>query len=232
MTRPEKLGDVIAAQVRKFRRAQDMSIRELSERCSELGAPGLTAASLSNIERGQAENARRGRRQVTVDELLVLAYALSVPPVALLLPLGDADRVAVIPGVEVHPHLALKWINGDVPTIGSDRRVTGDLKMHQQASLPLVLYAEHDRLSDEAYDRKTQVALTVRRAGSDSADAKNARDEYKRALTDWANWQRHMDQLGVKPPAIGPVFLNAMRDVGIDVSGFAQMQVEDEDDAG
>lgn len=74
----QSLGDVLAGRIRRYRKARGLSIRQLSERCSELGAPQLTVASLSNIERGQKVGALRQRREVLVTELAVLADALTV----------------------------------------------------------------------------------------------------------------------------------------------------------
>ncbi len=68
----------VASNIRRLRKARGLSIAKLAERCEELGAPWLQAASLSNIERnpeGGNPEARQARR-VTVDETFVLAQAL------------------------------------------------------------------------------------------------------------------------------------------------------------
>jgi transcriptional regulator with XRE-family HTH domain len=109
---PPTVADTIAQRVRKFRLRRDWSVRELAEECANLGAPQLTAASLANIERGQDPNAKRKRRDVTVEELVILGYALQVPPILLMVPLGDADEVELVPGVAVHPYDAALWISG------------------------------------------------------------------------------------------------------------------------
>lgn len=112
MTQPPTVGDAIAERVRLYRLKRDWSVRRLAEECAKHGAPQLTAASLGNIERGVDPSAKRKRRDVTVDELMVLAYVLDVPPAMLMLPLGDSTTVEVCPGVEVESYTALQWMAG------------------------------------------------------------------------------------------------------------------------
>jgi transcriptional regulator with XRE-family HTH domain len=104
---------VIAARVRKYRLIRDWSVRRLAEECAKRGAAQLTAASLGNIERGVDPDAKRKRREVTVEELLILAYVLDVPPVALLLPI-ESSKVEPVPGVQVETIIAMKWIDGSI----------------------------------------------------------------------------------------------------------------------
>ena len=112
MTKAPTASEAIAAAVRKYRQQRDWSVRELAEKCASLGATTLTQASLTNIERGLTSG-RRGSRAVTVDELLVLAYVLDVPPALLMLPLGDANHVEICPGIDVDPYTALQWLVGN-----------------------------------------------------------------------------------------------------------------------
>lgn len=72
------LSDAIASQIRRYRLAKNWSVRQLAEECARLGAPQLTASSLTNIERGQDENAKRPGRRVLVEELDVIQRALAV----------------------------------------------------------------------------------------------------------------------------------------------------------
>jgi transcriptional regulator with XRE-family HTH domain len=108
------VGDFIAAGIRTHRLRMGLSIRQLAEECAKRGAPQLTAASLSNIERGQDENAKRKRRDVSVEELLVLAYILDAIPADLLF-CSAGSEVEVVPGVVTHPYVAWKWLLGMVP---------------------------------------------------------------------------------------------------------------------
>ena len=78
-------SDIVADRVQQIRRRRGLTAQELAERCAELGMSKLSAAAISNIETGRRVDGRR-RRDVTVDEWLVLAVALSVHPVDLLIP--------------------------------------------------------------------------------------------------------------------------------------------------
>jgi hypothetical protein len=93
---------------------RELSVRQLAELCAKNGAPQLTEASLGNIERGQDPNARRKPRDVSVDELLVLAYVLDARPAELMF--GWNRTVEVAPNVPVHPYVAWGWLLGIIPT--------------------------------------------------------------------------------------------------------------------
>lgn len=54
-------------------------MRQLAERCAEIGAHNLTQQVLTNIETGHPGKDGNRRRKVTVDELLDLARAFDVP---------------------------------------------------------------------------------------------------------------------------------------------------------
>jgi len=62
-----------------------MTARDLAERCDKLGMP-LSPTVISDIETGRPDADGRRVRRLNVDELLVLAVALSVHPVDLLIP--------------------------------------------------------------------------------------------------------------------------------------------------
>ena len=77
--------------VRRFRKRNGWSVTDLAERCIEIGegAERLTAPIIENIEHGRRRGGER-TRNITVDELMALAYALAVPPAALMPNLGDS----------------------------------------------------------------------------------------------------------------------------------------------
>ena len=79
-------SDIIASQVRKRRRQVNMNRQQLAERCASIGAPQITVAALTNIETGRPDKDGKRRREVTVEELLALAHALSINPVDLMVP--------------------------------------------------------------------------------------------------------------------------------------------------
>ncbi len=69
---------VIAARVRARRRLIGLNRQQLAERCANAGTSRLTLAALTNIETGRPDSQGRRRREITVEELLVLAAALGV----------------------------------------------------------------------------------------------------------------------------------------------------------
>jgi transcriptional regulator with XRE-family HTH domain len=85
-----------------MRKNRGLSVTELAEKCAVLGSPQITAAVIENIEHGRRKNGER-TRDITVDELIILADALMVGP-GLLLPEmisqyeygDDADRDLVL----------------------------------------------------------------------------------------------------------------------------------------
>jgi transcriptional regulator with XRE-family HTH domain len=77
-------SDTVGANVRMMRKNRGLSVAELAEKCADLGSPQITAAVIENIEHGRRKNGDR-TRDVTVDELIILADALMVGP-GLLLP--------------------------------------------------------------------------------------------------------------------------------------------------
>lgn len=81
-----------------------MSAQQLADRTAELGYP-LTRSTIASLESG-----RRGT--VTLADLLVLAMALDVPPVALVFPVGRVASVEPLPGVTDDPLAAAEWWSG------------------------------------------------------------------------------------------------------------------------
>lgn len=78
-------SDLAGTHIRLMRKARGWSVTDLAARCAELGDRGgrLTGPVIENIEHGRRKNGER-TRDITVDELLILAEALSVPPGTLL----------------------------------------------------------------------------------------------------------------------------------------------------
>jgi hypothetical protein len=118
----ETPSDVVAERVKAARKGR-FTVAQLAKRCAELGATGLTEQALYNIETGRPDKQGRRRRAVTVDELLALAYALSVAPVHLLIPIDDElQPFHHIPKTAVRAGRARAWVRGDDP-LSTDRRV-------------------------------------------------------------------------------------------------------------
>lgn len=118
VTNEPTVSDSVAERVQQVRKKRGWTVKQLAERCAELGAPELTAQALYNLENGRRDDSGRRRRDVTVDELLKLAYVLSVAPVHLLVPPVDGNEVVpyrFIEGVTTTPGFARAWIRGQSP---------------------------------------------------------------------------------------------------------------------
>ncbi len=95
-----------------------MNRAALAQECKNLGWPALTEAALSNIETGRRNADGQRRREVSVDEWLVLAAALRIPPATLLLPVADAAKVRLFGDVEAATDRVLEWITIGFPPDG------------------------------------------------------------------------------------------------------------------
>jgi len=107
-----RASDLIATQLKQLRARRGLTVKELAARCRELGGSDLTANVLTNIE--------VRRRDVSADELLLLALALDVAPTHLLAPPpGSTTGLAVTPDVVATPEAAALWIRGDAALLPS-----------------------------------------------------------------------------------------------------------------
>jgi len=74
----ETPSDEVAAKIRDARKVLGLTMAELAERS------GLSRNIVSDIENGRTGSGRKGRRAVTIDELVVISRALGCAPAALL----------------------------------------------------------------------------------------------------------------------------------------------------
>ncbi|MCU1614798.1 MAG: hypothetical protein JWO98_2338 [Frankiales bacterium] len=70
--------------------------------------PSLDRSAIANIERGR-------RQRIGVDEWLVLAYVLGIPPVAMLVEFVGQPLAEIAPKVTVGTEQALRWLLGEMP---------------------------------------------------------------------------------------------------------------------
>ena len=115
-------GEHVAHTVRKFREARNLGYAELSRRLATVGRK-IPPLALRRIEAGE--------RRVDVDDLVALALALDVAPVALLLPSDRESFRRVVANGDPYPwqHIWL-WGTGLQP-------LSGDLVTFIRDSNPL-----------------------------------------------------------------------------------------------
>jgi len=193
---------VVAQRLKESRRRHGWTAKQLAEQCAKAGATYLTAAVLANIESGRPDLNGKRRRDITVDELLLLAFILDVAPLYLLgLPASTAGTTAV----EITPNRAvsdpdelLRWLRGDQALPGTDARLYYSVALErmpapdteqtlaeyarsvlQDRAKELVsqFHAETDKLAERAHE---QIAHLV--AGAEDALSKGASTEELMAL--------------------------------------------------
>jgi transcriptional regulator with XRE-family HTH domain len=113
-------SDLIAQRVRDLRKARGMTAADLAKRCAEAGMPRLTAQALYKLE---GQRSKRTPRPITVDELLVLAYALDIAPAYLVSGLDDATMIPVTPALSVSALEVRNWMLGMQVLEGGDEEL-------------------------------------------------------------------------------------------------------------
>ncbi|MGH3403796.1 MAG: helix-turn-helix domain-containing protein [Streptosporangiaceae bacterium] len=107
-----RASDLIGQRVKAIRDARGWSAEQLASRCAEIGAPEVTRSVIANIETGRRDTTGKRRREVTVDEMLTLAYALEVQPLVLFVPLSGDETLQVTTTTQLGVIDALAWVDG------------------------------------------------------------------------------------------------------------------------
>lgn len=177
----ETLSDVVARRIVLFRKRRDMTRDQLAARCAELGYPALTSPALANIETGRRNAEGVRRREVSVDELMILAKALQVAPALLMFPIGNEESVPAFPGERLDTWTAFQWFAGEA-YFGPD--------VASHWSVPIYLYRQHERW---------EAVLTSVMLGPPIDDDEQVRD---RAIFELRNVRGEMQRSGLTPPVL------------------------------
>jgi transcriptional regulator with XRE-family HTH domain len=102
--------------VRDLRQKRGWRAEDLAARCAEIGAAEMTRSVIANIETGRRDSAGRRRRAVTVEEWLILAFALDVSPAELLGKGNWDETIAVTSSTETEAGAVASWIAGNWPS--------------------------------------------------------------------------------------------------------------------
>jgi transcriptional regulator with XRE-family HTH domain len=197
VTVTRRVGDVVAKRVRYYRKRLGWSVRQLAEECASLGAPQLTEASLGNIERGS--KGKRKPRDVTVDEVMILGYALGVPPLLLMIPLGENEPLRITSTADLHPHLAWDTTIGAVPLVVTGNFVTKVAESHE-ARLTVQAFTRL-RAAHEAYDSaKSRLRSAEKWATERTQEARQ--DAVAEALVPYAEAVEDIIKLGLEVPQV------------------------------
>jgi transcriptional regulator with XRE-family HTH domain len=176
------LSDVVAAEVVRIRRAAGLTRDDLAERCARRGLP-LTTSTIANIETGRRDGDGRRRREVTVDELVVLADALKVAPVLLVFPVGQQGVTTWVgESGSVDTWLAAQWFGGhgehpiaDISsgsdtTIEVDGRTIPVREVTRVYRLPIRLYSDYEQAQRRLWMARAKLSTLRRRAKTGGDD--------------------------------------------------------------
>ena len=202
-----KPSEVFAERMRRFRERRGWSQSDLAAELTDAGW---------KVDRAQIARIELGDRGISLDEAIMISWALGLPPALIYLPLGEANNVALTPKVVVHPDLARKWVIGVEPTPYSDQRARM-LKHHYS---DMSVWRMHDRLSPAQ-----EAVLTAERAVKaakyidDQDRLTEARAEHVRALKGFYDELQKMRKSGLLPPEIHEDTVESMRLAGINYDG-------------
>jgi transcriptional regulator with XRE-family HTH domain len=123
-------SDLAGRRIREARDTKGWTVRDVAGRCAKAGAGHITAAVITNLE-----TRRRATREITVDEWLILAYVLDVPPIRLISPLSADEQLEVVPGVTKGILEAGPWIADDTAATAIVRSMQSETVRNDTAML-------------------------------------------------------------------------------------------------
>jgi transcriptional regulator with XRE-family HTH domain len=209
------VDQVVGRLVRAARQERGLSLQQLAERLRELGL-GYDKAKLSRIENGQA---------VTVTEWLELSAALAYPPLLLVLPVGLAEPVEVLPGQPLHADRVSQWIEGAASLATPDGFALDRVAWFEAAER---LHAWQELREHQADNTRAYARLVA--AQQDDADdvvKGRALDAFEASGQRLYKALREVWRRGDTPPRYPAERLEALRRVGIDL-GEVGVEVMDE----
>ncbi|MBT2478518.1 helix-turn-helix transcriptional regulator [Streptomyces sp. ISL-94] len=224
---PQNLSDLAADQIRKHRTRLGLNREQLAEECARVGAPELTYAAITNIETGRRDKDGKRRREITIDELLTFAYALGVPPLLLMLPLGDMDATpSPARWGGLHPYYAWRWITGEEPPafLHTDGRIYVDsekiggaeghsrIGVWREVAAPTEVYRELQTAQALLKKASGHHHFTQARHGDDAEQTLTARRAYLDCLQELAKALNSMMQYGLRVPSYSAKWVNDMRE--------------------
>lgn len=138
-------------------------MQRLADRTDELGMP-IPRSVLANLESGRRET-------VSIAEVFVLAAALNVSPIELMCPVGFDKQLEVLPGQEVDPLVAMRWITGEWTDVTADAawRMPSPPSTSAEQSSPY-LVKQHDELINHLRTQEETTARAIADVSAKGAD--------------------------------------------------------------
>jgi transcriptional regulator with XRE-family HTH domain len=201
-------SEVLASQLADWReRRNGLSAQQLADRITELGGK-LGRVAISEIE--------NGRRRVSLDEALLLAAALNVPPPLLFFPFETGEHVAITPTSVIHPDLATRWLAGESWLAATDRTAIGTQEFAEarwtEAARPLRLYDAHREAQRLAH--VAQGGIQRSQVAKDRQGEKEAGYRFADRLRILADVRREMRLIGMTPPKLHRTWSTELRRLG------------------
>jgi transcriptional regulator with XRE-family HTH domain len=110
---PLTFDQSVARRVRYLRERHSWSQQDLATKLANFGMP---------IDRSAVARLENGKRAVSLEEAMRLAFALNVAPVHLFVDPDGDEPITPTPGAELSPEEARAWIRGDMAMPWQDRR--------------------------------------------------------------------------------------------------------------
>ncbi|BCJ65141.1 helix-turn-helix domain-containing protein [Polymorphospora rubra] len=179
---PEQL---LALSIRHHREQQRLTAQQLADRVRQQGG---------NLSRQVISKMELGGRGISIDDLFVLARALSVPPYLLLFPVGTrtdqiSGEVEIVPGITLSTWAAARWFTGEAMT--SD-------EVETRQAVPLYLFRQHDRVLNDYLDIVTDDLFPPSPATADPERKSRAGQLLVRLRNIRADMRRH----DLEPPEL------------------------------
>lgn len=203
----ESPSQVFARRMRRYRERRGWTQKALAGELADIGW---------KVDRAQLARIESGDRGIALDEAIMIAWALALPPALVYLPLGEASDVAIAPDVVIHPDLARKWVTGREPAAASDRFA----RMPREWKADMTTWWIHDRLSNATKAvRDAEAALRAAEYVKEPGRIIEARAGHVNALKALIDVLEDMRSDGLLPPEIHENTVEAMRVAGFDYDG-------------
>ncbi|GGU60032.1 hypothetical protein GCM10010211_26320 [Streptomyces albospinus] len=190
-----RLAERVAEAVRRYRNERGMSAQALADACAEIGYE-IPRTVIANLENGR-------RASVEIADLLVLAKALKVPPIALLMPVGVAGTIEVLPGQEVSIWDAVTWFTAEVPLGDEPSEGTIEAKLYEFRLHAQVLSAAQKAVEFADGTRRTLSMVHDPEQRAINNEMQEKLDDYARhQLKDLRGQRNDMRKAGLVPPAL------------------------------
>lgn len=215
------LAGSIGQRVAYFRKKRGMTAQQLSDELMARFGFELKRTALGNLENGL-------RRGVSIAEVLVIANVLAVPPLLLIVPVGD-ESFEMLPGVSVDPWYAATcitgeaeptmWLGGpdDVPNLG---KIVELSRRHAEI---LGIYRRHDAVLAE-WGRAWRMFESAKADGTDTDYVRSRMRDAEKDLTALRHELRCDDSALPKLPPL-------LKGLDDDVSGGGEGAGDQEGDA-